>query len=716
MKKAACLTIICLIFWGCATLSKNYHRGTEAAINRDWDKAVQYLEKAVLEDPQNSVYRLALLRTKLSASRFHWVEGKKLVSQGKAEEALEEFQRALSYDPSNREIIEDIRALTEKPEEKVEEPVIVKAEPPIKLQVKGDLIDLRFTREASLKSIFQALGKHSGINVLFDEQFKDIPFAIDLEGMTFEQAVQSLCLATRNFYRPIDSKSIIIVPDQPIKRAQYEIQAIKTFYLSNIKAEEVQAGLAQMLRSQFKAPTIIVDKNLNSITIRDTADVIETAEKLLRTWDKAKGEVVIDLEIMEVSRKKLRQLGINFDQYGVEFGYTQENANEGGWLNLGDLDFSKKENYQLVLPTSFIQFLETDADTKIISQPRLRGVEGEKIEYLVGDQIPIPRTTFSPIAAGGVSQQPITSFEFKDVGIDVKITPHIHREDEITLEMEMEINSLGGSGYADIPIISTRVIKNIIRLRNGETNLLAGLLKDEERKTLKGIAGLKSIPLVGQLFSNTGQTVQQTDVILTITPYIIRRTPQDEEESKPIWVGLSESAGIEAPGERPPGSDLDERRLRERGVFREPFDERQTEPGKNILHFNTTRVQIPQGREFRLMVNIRNEDELSSFSCNLNFNNRILEVKQINMGGFVRQLGQNPSFLQNIDNSNGVCTIGFSSPDVGRGVTGGGIVAVVVIAAKETGESSISFSSVAANGPTGESISFELQECQVVVR
>ncbi|MFW6159734.1 MAG: cohesin domain-containing protein [Acidobacteriota bacterium] len=716
MKKAACLITLSLVFWGCATFSKSYQRGTEAAVNRDWNRAVQYLERAVLEDPQNSVYRLALLRTKLSASRFHWIEGKKLASQGKTEEALEELRQALSFDPSNREIIEDLRVLTGKPEEKVEEPVITRAEPPIKLQVTGEVIDLKFTREASLKSIFQALGKHAGINVLFDEQFKDIPFVINLEGMTFERAVQSLCVATRNFYRPIDSKSIIVVPDQPVKRAQYEIQAIKTFYLSNIKAEEVQAGLTQMLRTQYKAPTIIVDKNLNSLTIRDTADIIETAEKILRTWDKAKGEVVIDLEIMEVSRKKLRQLGIDFDQYGVAFGYSQESSDEGGWLNLSDLDFSKKESYQLILPTSFIRLLETDADTKMISQPRLRGVEGEKIEYLVGDQIPIPRTTFSPIAAGGVSQQPITSFDYKDVGIDVIITPHIHREEEITLEMEMEINSLGGTGFADIPIISTRVVKNIIRLRNGETNLLAGLLKDEERKTLKGVAGFKSIPVVGQLFSSTDQTIQQTDVILTITPYIIRRTPQYEKDSQPIWIGLGESAGLEMPGQRPPSSELDEERLRRDRVFQEPTEERRSEPGKNLLQFNTTRVQIPKEREFRLMVNIRAEDEVSSFSCNLNFNSQILELKEVTMGGFVRQLGKDPSFLQNIDNSAGICTIGFSSPEVGWGVTGEGIIAVLVFVAKEAGEAAISFSQVAGNGPTGESVSFELQECQVIVR
>lgn len=710
MRKALSLIILTSFFVGCATFSANYRRGTEAAMAQKWDEAVDFYQKAVLENPKNSVYRLALLRAQVSASRFHWIQGKKLAREGKKEEAVAELEKALMYDPTNQLILQDLQELTGQVPSETQEEEIPLIQQPIQLQVKPEKIDLKFRQKASLKSIFEALGKHAGINILFDEQFNDIPFSIDLEGMTFEQALQSLCLATRNFYRPVDERTVIIVPDLPQKRLQYEIQAIKTFYLSNVKAEEVQQGLTQMLRTQFKAPTVIIDKNLNSITVRDTPEVVNRAEKIIRLWDKPKGEVVIDLEIMEVSRVKLRQLGIDFDQYGGTIRYSQENASEG-WLNLGDISFKQKENFQLVLPTAFLKMLESDADTRIISQPRLRGIEGEKLEYIVGDEIPIPRTTWAPIAAGGISTQPVTSFEYKNVGIDVKITPYIHYEDEVTLELEIQIKSLGGTGYADIPIITTREVRNIIRLKNGETNLLAGLLKDEERKTLKGIAGLKNIPLLGRLFSNTDQTIQQTDVILTITPYIIRKTPVEDKDKQPIWVGVTEPAGGRVVSE-PPGRTMDEEALR----MREMHEPIQPGEGVNRLYFNTTRLQMGKGRTFRLLVNIQAEEEVANMSFNVNFNPQVLELKQVNMGGFVRQMGQRPSFLQNIDNSSGQCTIGFTSPDVIQGKKGGGTVAILVFQAEESGETSISLSGVSAMGPDGSSLIFETGECQIIIR
>ena len=406
-------------------------------------------------------------------------------------------------------------------------------------------MNLKFVN-ASLRSIFQALAKTAHINIIFDNQFRDAPFTIDLVDMSFEQALNNLCLASKNFFSVVDEKTVIVAPDQPVKRVQYELNAIKTFYLSNISAQEVQGPLRQMLRTQFQVPNIIVDKTLNTVTVRAAPYIVELAERVIRSWDKPRGEVVIDLEIMEVSRTKLRQLGLDFEQYivGLRYSGAEETA-ETGWLDLRSIDFTKSENYQITLPSAIVNFLEQDGDTKLISQPRLRGVEGEKIEYLVGDKIPIPRTTFTPIAAGGISQQPVTSFDYEDVGIDVKITPKIHAEREITLEIEIKIKSIGGTGIANIPIIATREVKNIIRLKDGETNLLAGLLKDEERKTLRGIAGLKNLPVIGGLFSNTEDSILQTDVILTITPHIIRTIPLGPEDLKPVWanVGGAPSAG-----------------------------------------------------------------------------------------------------------------------------------------------------------------------------
>ena len=720
MRKVAFLSIVffILILSGCSTFNQNYKLATEAAANKDWDKAIEYYEKAILEDPSNAAYRLALTRAKILASYAHVFMARNLAAEGKKEEALAEYRKALSCDPNNRAIMVEAQLLTAE-KQKAPEAAEIKIEPPVKLQVDDKKLSLNFMHDrVMLKAIFQALGKHAKLNILFDEAFKDIPYSVDLTDRTFEQALSSLCMATKNFHRVIDEKTLIIVPDLPNKRIQYELNAVKTFYLSNIRAEDLQASLMQMLRTQFKAPQIMVDKNLNSITLRDAPAVLELAGKLIKLWDKPKGEVVIDLEIMEVSRQKLKTFGLELDQYIMGLGYSggENPASESGWFDLSQIDFSKKANFGITLPTAFLNFLESDSDTKIIAQPRLRGVEGEEMSYLVGDKIPIPRTSFTPFAAGGVPQQPLTSFDYEDVGIDIKITPRIHQEGEITLELEMNIKSVGGTGVADIPIISTREIKNVIRLKDGETNLLAGLLKDEERLSTRGIIGLKSIPVLGSLFSSTEKTVQQWDVLMTITPYIIRSIPLNEDDLKPLWINLetpsaSSSGGSDASQDQ--GMDLEARR---RITMQREAAQPDAARAQNRVYFSPANFEITEGREFRVSVVVQSAEEISNMTLNLSFNPQVLELKQVAQGSIAARLGENVPFLQNIDNASGTCTIGFSSTDVARGFRGSGRVATLVFQPVAKGDSPMSFTSIAANNPKGQSIQLQSDEGRVRVR
>lgn len=705
--------MIVSVLWSCTMVSQQYKAGYEAAMNKDWDKAVELYEKAVFKNPKNSVYRLALYRARVAASYSHLYIARNLAAEGKKEEALKEYEVAFSYDSTNMKIYEEAKRLALKGPEK-KKPKEIFVEKHIILDVSKEKIQLKFMQEASLRSIFQALGKHAGVNILFDETFNDKPFSIDLTDMDFEQAVQSLCMASKNFYRIIDPKTLIVVPDQPMNRAKYEVNIIKTFYLSNINAQEILGSLTTMTRTQFKAPSIIVDKNLNSITVRDTPEVVALAERLIRKWDKPKGEVVIDLEFMEVKRVKMKEIGLDFDSHTLNFRYSPE-SEDSSWLNLANIDFSKEENFQITLPTAFVQFLATDSDTKVLSQPRLRGIVGEPIEYMVGDQVPIPITTFTPIAAGGVNQQPITSFEYKDVGIIVKITPWIHASDEITLELEFEIKAISGSGFGDIPIIATRKVKNIIRLKDGETNLTAGLLQDQERQSVKGIAGLKDVPILGGIFSRTSLDVEQTDLIMTITPSIIRTIPLDEEDAKPLWVNLGGVASGGGSSMQAREGDLFDERMRQERLLMDRARNEQAE-GQNQITLNPANFEGPQNRDFRVNVNISSTVEIGNMSFNMSFNPQVLELKQVIVGGYAQQFGRNPSFLRNIDNSAGMCTIGFSSPQIAKGFRGRGRVATLVFNSKGKGESPITFSGISANSPTGKPVNFTSRESRITIR
>lgn len=706
------MLIVIMTLWGCVTFSRTYKLGVEAAMNKNWDEAVEFYEKAYAENPKNSVYRMAMQRAKVSASLFHLYSARRFAALDQTEEALKEYEKSLSYNYS-RLVADEAKIFSVGPLEE-EKPEEIHIEPPVKLKVGSESIELRFRQQASLRSIFQALGKSAGINIIFDEQFRDITYSIDLTDRTFEEAVRILCLATKNFFSIIDEQTIMIVPDQPAKRIQYELTAVKTFYLSNILAADIQGILAQLLRSQYKAPVIMIDKNLNSVTIRDAPAILELAEKILRVWDKPKGEVVIDVEIMEASRIKLRQLGLDIDPLAVGIAY--QSAEGGGGQSLGGLDFSNANNFQVTLPSAFFDFLESDSDTKIIAQPRLRGLDGEEITYIVGDEVPIPRTTFQPIATGGFGQQPLTSFDYKKVGIDITITPKIHLEGDVTLEVDIKIKSLGGTGYADLPIITTKEVKNVIRLKDGETSLLAGLLKDEERKTMRGIAGIKNLPIIGRLFSSTDQTIQQTEVILTITPYIIRPFKISKQDTEPIWVNLySTPSSASAGNVRIPVNSLLDAEMNRARMLQER-QQVSSQTGTNVINLNPRNFEVPQNREFRISVNLRSQEEIYNMSLNLSFDSSVLNLKQVTVGGFVRQGGMDSSFLQNIDNSSGACTIAFSSPDITKGVKGTGGIATLVFEAKGKGESQVIINSVVATDTRGNSVIFQSQNARVVVR
>jgi general secretion pathway protein D len=717
-KNAWTLVILPLLLWGCVSFGPHYFKmGNEAEINKEWDRAIEYYEKAIAEKPNEYAYKMSLMRVRLSASMSYLRSARNFVSQGSIEEALKEYEKALAYDPQNRSIFEEMRRLTQEASP-VEEPKEEIIEYPVKLKAPRDKIELKFT-EASLRSIFQALGKHAEVNIIFDELFKDMPMTIDIVGKQFEEAVGYLCLASKNFYRVIDEKTLIVIPDQPVKRIQYEQHAIMVFYLSNINAQDIFAALQQMLRSQIRAPNIFVDKTLNTVTIRDTPANIMLAAKLIRKWDKPRGEVIVDLEIMEVSRQKLREIGVDLDNALVGLRYAGPGATEdAGWYNLGELKLGASSSYQISLPSALIRFLQADSDTKVLAQPRLRGVGDEEMKTLVGQKVPIPQTTFTPIAAGGVSQQPITSFTYQDVGLEITIKPRIHLEKEITLEIEVKITNIAGSGFADIPIISNREIKNVIRLKDGETNLLAGLLRDEERKSLRGIVGLSSIPIIGNLFGSTDKTIDQSDLVLTVTPYIIRSLQRTADDDKPLWIEL-EGISSMGRGERSPIDEASggSATVDQPGIMpvpEEAEEKPQEDLGAGEVSLDPASFEVPQGREFRISVNVRSQQEIGNMSVSLSFDPQVAKLKDVIEGGMIRMPGAKVPFLKNI--AAGGCTMGFSSPQLTRGVRGGGNMAILVFDAAAPGETRIMVTGVSANTPTGQAINFSTRESRVVVR
>ena len=522
--------------------------------------------------------------------------------------------------------------------------------------------------------------------------------------------VNYLCIASKNFSRIVDEKTVIIAPDNFTMRQKYELLVIRTFYLSNINAQDVQLALVNMIKTQTKIPTIQIDKTLNSITIRDTPQAMALAEKLLRAWDKAQGEVMIDVEIMEVDRTKLRNLGIDLSQGTLAIRLNPATGvSDSGWISLSGLKLGDKNNYEIMTPQAVVQFLEADANTKIILQPRVRGLAGEEMKYTVGQKVPIPTASFTPIMAGGSNAQPIVSYERTDVGIQLTIKPRIHLEGEVTLEVEIKVSSIAGSGVAGIPIINTREIKNVMRLKDGETNLLAGLLRDEERKSMGGIVGLKDLPILGSLFSTTQTAIDQSDVVMTITPTIIRSLRLTDQDMKPFWVDPNNITGLPANAQA-----LGEEALAEQAGISENQADTGEEPGANAVYLSPASFEVPKDREFRINVELASEKEIGNMSLNLAFNPQNMTLKEIVEGGVTRQMGGQAKFL-GLPAASG-CTLGFSAPQLGRGFKGQGTLAVLVFTAVGPGEASVSIAGLSALGVDSKPVALSTGEAKILIR
>jgi len=707
MKKTVLILVLALAAWSCQTFSADYKQGTKAEMNQRYEEAVQYYQKAAMNNPKEPVYRLALVRVRVAASLYFLQAARTLVAQNKRMEAEVNYKKALFFDPQNFAAAEELKALTAPPA-KPKKPA-EGVEGPVQLKGTGEPLNLSFRNDVSLRSIFQTLGRVAGINFLYDDTFRDTNLAIDLTGKDLQQAVNFLCVASKNFSRVIDERTVIIVPDNVQKRMQYELNAIKTFYLSNIDASDVQMRLTQMVKTMYKVPAIQVDKNLNSITIRDTPQAVALAEKLLRLWDKAKAEVIVDIELMEVNRMRMKKLGVDLSSGILGVRFNPGTLDEDGFFPIQGTNFGDLANYQLTIPSAVAQFLGADSDTKIIAQPKIRGLSGEKLEYIVGQKVPIVNSQFAAIAAGGLQTQPIVNYTLQDIGITIKMTPRVHLEREVTLEIEITVSSIAGEGVAGIPIISNREIKNVVRLKNGETNFLAGLLRDEERRTGGGVTGLKDIPLLGSLFGATQKTIEQSDVVMTITPHIIREIQITEDDAKPLWVDPDNLSGVTGAGAAAPAAAGRE----EMAV---PVEEpnRPEDSGAAAVYLSPASFEAPRDREFRMNVELATEQAIGNVSLVLTFDPRILRLKDVLEGGGLRQMGEKVPFLKNI--SGGTCTIGFSSPPSGSGFKGRGVLAVLVFQAVGQGETSLGFTSATAGGPMGQSILLETGEASVNIR
>jgi len=546
----------CLFACACATSSGALHGGQAAEQRQDYDLAVVEYTKALREHPDSMDARVFLERAKLRASQDHFTKGRRYAATGKFDLALAEFEVAAELNPGSGEVDEELRSTRNKLRAKVAasregktelQTLIERARdlPPPGLDMPSGIkmpASLTF-RDASSRDVFTGVARLAGISITFDTAFRDTPVTVDLRNATLDDALNTVAGATRTFFRVTAPKTIIVIPDTPAKRREYEEEVVRTFYLSNADLKETMDLLRLVLDARRISPTTAT----NALTIKDTPERIAAASRVLAAVDKARPEVVIDVELLEVNRTRLSEWGLQIASPGSPGinGSVGVITDTAGAITLQALRNLTASDVLLTgLPSLYYRLLKSDANTRTLANPQLRTSEGTAAQAKFGDRVPVPVTTFAPIATGGTPQQPITSFNYENIGVNIDITPRMHHDDDVSLSLLVSITNISGTGFGGLPTFGNREIKTVIRLRDGETNMLAGLIRDEERNALDGVPGLSDIPLVGRLFAHNTKSTTQTDVILTLTPHIIRVLDLNEADLRPFRVGRDSLAPI----------------------------------------------------------------------------------------------------------------------------------------------------------------------------
>jgi general secretion pathway protein D len=429
--------------------------------------------------------------------------------------------------------------------------------PPPGLDLPTDvkLPDSLVFSNAGSRMVFTAIARFSDISLVFDPAFRESNISIDLRKASLEDALTSLTASTRTFYRVTAPKTLTIIPDTPAKRREYEEAIVRVFYLSNADIKEV----IDLLRIVIDVRQISPITATNALSIKDTPERIEAAGRLITAIDKARPEVVIDVELLEVDRSRLKEYGLQFASPGTNPSAISGSAdvNRDG-LTLQSLrSLTQADVFLSGVPGIYYRLLKNDDNTRTLANPQLRTSEGLPAQARFGERVPVPITTFAPLAAGGVNQQPITSFQYETIGVNIDITPRTHHDDEVSLALKVSLSRVSGTGFGGLPTFGNREITTTIRLKDGETNMLAGLIRDDERTVLSGLPGLSDLPLIGRLFGTHSKQSQQTDIILTLTPHIVRVLDLTEADLRPFRLGRDTGAlgGADLPGIQLPPRD-----------------------------------------------------------------------------------------------------------------------------------------------------------------
>jgi len=736
-----------------------YNKGRIAEARQNYEQAYDLYKQAYDQKPQDASYRSAYERLRFLAAASHVHRGQLLREAGRLEEALAEFQKAAEIDPSSAIAKQEIQVTNQMiqqakapaPQGAAHQPSALdkrlqEASGPVELAAIPNVpMSIKTTEDT--KVIYETIGKLAGINILFDPDYTSRRIKVDLNSVSLEDALEIVALESKTFWRAVTPNTIFVAADTPAKRKDVEQSVVKTFYLSNLSQPTELQDVVNALRQILEISRIQPLPSEGAIVVRGTPDQVALAEKLVSDLDKSKPEVVVDVAVLQISKDKKRTLGINpptsmtvqlqpnvntttttvtNGTNTVNGATSTSNGTNGanGAINLNSLANLNATDFQVTISSANVSALFSDSDTKLIQNPQIRSVDGQKASLKIGDRVPVATGSFQP-GIGGVGINPLvnTQFQYLDVGVNVDITPRIHSNGDVTLKITMDISSVTSTtniGGIEQPVIGQRKIEHEVRLREGEANLLGGMLENLDSKSLTGIPGLAQIPLLKYLFGQTQTEHSQTETVFVLIPHIVRRQVLSTLNEEAIDVGTasaislrrashsgtsssgqgmnpSSGAGaVPVPQPAPPNSaptassDAEQPQLTPRGGAPASFA------------FDPPAITQHTGSTFTVNVLMNGAQNVYSVPLQLSFDPKLLQVVNVSNGTLLAQDGQIVTVTHREDD--GTMQVTATRPPGASGVSGQGPVVTLTFMAKAAGQGSLTIARGGARDPAMQAL------------
>jgi general secretion pathway protein D len=576
---------LCAALAACA--ATNLHREGLAEVDRgEYETGVNKLAEAVAKDPNNLSFKLDLAARRGAAVQKLIAAADRARAEARMDEAIATYRRVLTIEPINQRalhgiegvqadrrhgamVVDAAKAFERKDYDAADAILhIVLQEdagyaPAVDLAGKintargpiniarhlkaqaNSRVSLQF-RDAPTKMVFEVLARQTGINFILDKDVKsDTKTTIFVQEVPIEQAIE-LVLDQNNLARQVLSENMVLIyPNTPAKQKDYEEQVVHTFYITNAAPKDVEG----MLKSMLSAKNLFVDERTGTVVMRDTPDAVRMAEKLVASIDVPEPEVLIEVEVVEIARSKLLNLGITppgsltASATSVAAGAAGAAGGTAGlvWSDLAH----QNANTIAISPVSVTaNALQTVGDTDTLASPRIRTRNKEKAKILIGSRVPVI-TQATVLSAGGSANS--SSVQYLDVGLTLEVQPTVYQDGDVAIKIGLEVSSITNTvnvGNTQAYTIGTRNANTVLRLRDGETQILAGLIQDSDTRNTSGIPGFSQIPIIGRLFGTHTNDREKTEIVLSITPRIIRSQPRASSENTEFWYGTETRARL----------------------------------------------------------------------------------------------------------------------------------------------------------------------------